>query len=246
MWFSKSHRPTTQRGLRDPESHFWRGERREMVLFAPTPMRARRGPPSLWPRAGRKVAQGSVLQRPLPGERHLVCGGGSGVKIICGTGRGREKAFWGRSPLGVTGLEGPPPPAVPIWGVWGVQASQAESSWSWGGLAAGGREGRPKKLGVGGQRLEGLDVLNKFSASAPAPQNSGGAQGCRAGSRGGGPARTPGALPGRSLPPLPVGRPSEAPVPPRRAQPRCPRWGLPLAARRVARASPALAGPRGY
>ena len=72
--FSKSHRPTTQRGLRDPESHFWRGERRGMVLLAPTPMRARRGHPSLWPRAGRKVAQGSVLQRPLAGERHLVCG----------------------------------------------------------------------------------------------------------------------------------------------------------------------------
>ena len=65
----------------------------------------------------------------------------------------------------------PPFPAQsPSWG-WGVQASQAESSWSWGGLAAGGREGHPKKLGVGGGwRQEGLDVLNKFSASAPAPR----------------------------------------------------------------------------
>lgn len=79
-----------------------------------------------------------------------------------------------------------PRPVQSPSGGWGVQASQAESSWSWGGLAAGGREGHPKKLevGVGGWRLEGLDVLNKFSASAPAPQNSGGAQGCRAGSRG--------------------------------------------------------------
>ena len=120
--FSKNHRPTTQRGLRDPESHFWRGERRGMVLLAPTPMRARKGHPSPWPRAGRKVAQGSVLQRPLAGERHLVCGGVSGVKIICGTGRGREKALWGRYSLGVTGLEArPPSPAQsPSWGLGGA------------------------------------------------------------------------------------------------------------------------------
>lgn len=155
--FSKSHRPTTQRGLRDPESHFWRGERRGMVLLAPTPMRARRGHSSPWPRAARKVAHGSVLQRPLAGERHLVCGGVSGVKIICGTGRGREKALWGRYPLGVTGLEVRPPPSPrsPHLGGGGCKlhrpkAAGAGEAWlpaagkgtrrSWGWGAGGGRK----------------------------------------------------------------------------------------------------------
>uniref|UniRef100_A0A8B9WWY9 Runt-related transcription factor n=1 Tax=Bos mutus grunniens TaxID=30521 RepID=A0A8B9WWY9_BOSMU len=59
-----------------------------MVLLAPTPMRARRGHSSPWPRAARKVAHGSVLQRPLadpstsrrftPPSTAFPCGGGGG------------------------------------------------------------------------------------------------------------------------------------------------------------------------
>lgn len=170
----------------------------------------------------------------------------SGVKIICGTGRGREKTLWGRYPLGVTGLEGPPPRAVPIWGVGGASfTGRKQLELGRPGCRRPGRA--PEEAGGGGGgvaagRTRRFKQILSLGSSSPELWRSPGLSRRESGD----PARTPGALPGRSLPPLPVGRPSAAPVPPRRAQPRCPRWGLPLAARRVARAGPALAGPRGY
>lgn len=241
--FSKAIRPSRCSGAcAIKESHFWRGERRGMVLLAPTPVRARRGHPSLWPRGG-KLRRARCCRGLWLVASSRVRSSRLGVKIIAGQVGAGEKALWGRYPLGVTGLEGPRPRTVPIWGVGECKLHRPKAAGA--GRPGCRRPGRaPEEAGGGGGgvaagRTRRFKQILSLGSSSPELWRSPGLSRREVG----GPSPDPRRPPRAGLPPLPLRRPSAAPVPPGERSPGA--TVKPLAARRVA-GRPRPRGPPGY